>query len=176
MVITNTYQKILWEQSLRGGSERSEGELLGFKDFWNVIRPKRLKGYSRETWHAALGTLDLKMSRTKHYPDSARSWKDSMWSCAVIIDDRILFTSDTRFDPDLVCSFDDRFNFEWIFHDCQLFTGGVHASLDEICQLPEKIRKKTILMHYGDGWQAHRRQARDAGFHSWAKQGHTYTF
>jgi len=31
-------------------------------------------------------------------------------------------------------------------------------------------------MHYGDDWQEHSAKARDAGFHSWAKEGHTYTF
>ena len=176
MVINATYEKILWEQSLRGGSERSEAVDLGFKDLFNVTRPKKLKNFPRETWEANIGNLNVKMPRTMHFPDSAKSWRDSAWSCAVIIDDRVLFTSDTRHDPDLIEAFNDKYNFEIIFHDCQLFTGGVHASLDEISQLPEHIRRKTVLMHYGDNWQGFRGQAKQAGFHSWAKQGHTYSF
>jgi L-ascorbate metabolism protein UlaG (beta-lactamase superfamily) len=176
MVVTRAYEKILWEQSLRGGSELSEKEPMGFQDLWNVIRPARLKGYPRETFEANVGGINIKMPRTMHFPDSAKSWRGCAWSCAVIIDDRILFTSDTRFDPELLESFDEMFNFEVIFHDCQLFTGGVHASIDELCTLPESLRSRIVLMHYGDNWQNFRKQAKDAGFHSWAKEQHTYTF
>lgn len=176
MIITKSYEKILWEQSLRGGSELSEGAALTFGDLWQTIRPKRLSGYPRETFEANIGSINLKMPRTMHFPDNATSWQQCAWSCGVIIDDRIFFTSDTRFDPKLVIQYDQMFNFEFIFHDCQLFTGGVHASLDEISTLPEAIKKKIILMHYGDNWRNFRSQARAAGFHSWAREGHTYTF
>ncbi len=176
MVITKTYEKILWEQSLRGGSELSEKTPLSFPDLWNTIRPKKLKSYPRETFEANVGSINVKMPRTMHFPDSATSWKDCAWSCAVIIDDRVLFTSDTRFDPDLIESFDKKFSFDIIFHDAQMFTGGVHSSLEELCTLPERLRKKIVLMHYGDNWRDFRGRAREAGFHSWAKEGHTYSF
>lgn len=176
MIINKEYQKILWEQSLRGGSEKSEAVGLGFEDLWQVTRPRKLKKYPRETFEANIGGINVKMPRTMHFPDSATSWRQCAWSCAVIIDDRVLFTSDTRFDPDLIQSFDEMFDFEIIFHDCQLFTGGVHASIDELSTLPEKYRQKIVLMHYGDNWESFRTQARKAGFHSWAKEGHTYSF
>jgi ribonuclease BN (tRNA processing enzyme) len=176
MVINRAYEKILWEQSLRGGSERSEKHLLKFNDLWNPIRPKKLKGYPRETFETNIGSINIKMPRTMHFPDSAKSWRQCAWSCAVIIDDRIMFTSDTRFDPELIEAFDKKFKFETIFHDCQLFTAGVHASIDELSTLPERIRKKTVLMHYGDNWRDFKPQARKASFHSWAKEGHSYTF
>lgn len=176
IVINQKYQKILWEQSLRGGSEMSENQGLRFADLWEINRPKKLKGYPRETWEARVGSINVKMPRTMHFPDRASSWKDSAWSCGVILDDRVFFTSDTRFDPDLVESFDEMFNFEIIFHDCQMFTGGVHASIDELSTLPEHIKSKIILMHYGDNWRGFRQQARDAGFHSWAKEGYAYRF
>ena len=176
MVITRTYEKILWEQSLRGGSERSENKPLCFADLWRRTRPKKLKGYPRETFEANVGSINVKMPRTLHFPDSARTWRDCAWSCAVIIDERTLFTSDTRFDPDLILAFDKMFNLETIFHDCQMFTGGVHASLEELMTLPEDIRRKTVLMHYGDNWHDFRGRAREGDFHSWAKEGHTYTF
>ncbi len=176
MIINEEYQHILWDQSLRGGSEMSELPPLKFEDLWTPIRPELVRNFPRETWHAKVGSIDIKMPRTKHYPPDAASWKDSFWSVGVIIDDRILFTSDTRFDQDLLESFDGIFDFEVIFHDCQLFTGGVHTSLDEICTLPVHLRERIILMHYGDEWQDYQDQARDAGIHSWAKQGHAYTF
>ena len=138
--------------------------------------PQEAEGYPRETLEAQLGDLNIKMPRTMHFPDSAKSWRQCAWSCAVILDDRVMFTSDTRFDPELVTEYDNRFNFEIIFHDCQMFTGGVHASIDELCTLPEHLRRRIVLMHYGDNWRDFRKQARDAGFHSWAKEGHNYTF
>jgi ribonuclease BN (tRNA processing enzyme) len=176
MIINNTYQKILWEQSLRGGSERSESKDLTFTDLWSVKRPKKLKDYPRETWESDIGSINIKMPRTMHFPDSATSWKDSAWSCGVIIDDRILYSSDTRFDRDLIESFDDKFKFDMIFHDCQLFTAGVHASIDELSTLPIRLKRKMVLMHYGDNWQDFKMQAKNAGFHSWAKEGRTYSF
>ena len=176
MIINKTYEEILWQQSLRGGSEKSEAIDLAFEDFWNVVRPKKLNSYPRETWEANIGSINVKMPRTKHFPDSAKSWRDSFWSCSVIIDNKILYTSDTRFDLDLLESFDRKFKFETIFHDCQLFTAGIHASIDELSTLPTRMKKKIVLMHYGDNWKNFRAQAKEAGFHSWAKQGHTYTF
>jgi len=176
MIINKTYEKILWEQSLRGGSEKAEAKDLTFSDFWSINRPKKLKGFPRETWEANIGSINVKMPRTMHFPDSANSWRDCAWSCAVIIDDKILYTSDTRFDRDLLESFDRKMKFEVIFHDCQLFTGGIHASIDELVTLPLRLKKKIVLMHYGDNWRDFHRQAKKAGFHSWAKQGHTYTF
>ncbi|MFN3237132.1 MAG: MBL fold metallo-hydrolase [Pseudomonadales bacterium] len=176
MIINEEYQDILWNQSLRGGSEMSEAVPLSFEDLWEVIRPTRVKGYQRETWEANIGSINVKMPRTMHYPDSAESWKESFWSCGVTIDDRILFTSDTRFDQDLLEEFDDQCHFDLIFHDCQLFTGGVHASLNELKTLPMHLKQRTVLMHYGDNWRDFEQEALDAGFHSWARQGALYNF
>ena len=176
MIINEEYQAILWEQSLRGGSEMSEAVPLTFSDLWHVIRPRLLPDQQRETWDADIGSLNIKLPRTMHYPDSATSWRDSFWSCGAILDNRVLFTSDTRFDPSLVCDLDARYDFEIIFHDCQLFTGGVHASLDELLTLPAAIKAKTILMHYGDNWRDFEQKAMAGGFHSWAEQGNLYRF
>ena len=117
MIINKTSEKILWEQSLRGGSEKSEVKDLTFRDFWSINRPKKLKGFPRETWEANIGSINVKMPRTMHFPGSANSWRDCAWSCAVIIDDKVLYTSDTRFDQDLLESFDKKMKLEAIFHD-----------------------------------------------------------
>lgn len=170
MIITEEYQNILWEQSLRGGSEMSEATPLRFEDLWNIIRPSLSEEYKRETWEASIGSINVKMPRTMHYPDSAKSWKDSFWSVGVTIDDRVMFSSDTRFDPDLLQEFDDKCHFDMIFHDCQLFTGGVHASLNELKTLPMHLKQRIVLMHYGDNWRDFEQEALDAGFHSWAKE------
>lgn len=179
IIINDDFEDILWNYSLRGGSAYSElhdGVPLGFEAFWNPLRPTPHEEAQRETWSYQLGDLSLKMPRTKHFPDNAASWEDSFWSCGLIIDERILFTSDTRFDPELLHEFDQMYDFEVIFHDCQFFTGGVHASLDELATLPAEMKRKIILMHYGDNWRDFETQAMEAGFHSFAHQGHLYTF
>lgn len=179
IVINDEFEDILWNHSLRGGSAYSEvhnGQPLGFSDFWQTIRPRRVETIERDTWEAQLGDLNIKMPRTKHFPDNAESWHDSFWSCGVLFDERVLFTSDTRFDPELLLEFDERYGLETIFHDCQFFTGGVHASLEELATLPDKLKSKMVLMHYADNWQQYETQMRDAGFHSFARQNHSYIF
>jgi len=176
MIINEEYQEILWGQSLRGGSEMSESTPLMFEDLWDVIRPTLVPKLDRETWEANIGSINVKMPRTMHYPDDAPSWRECFWSVGVIVDDRILFTSDTRFDVNLLEEFDKHYNFDLIFHDCQLFTGGVHASLNELKTLPAHFKKRIVLMHYGDNWKDFESEALDAGFHSWAQQGCQYNF
>lgn len=179
MIITETYQYILWDMSLRGGcsyNEEQAGDMLAFGDFWNVLRPQWAGNFPRETYRVSLGALDLVMMRTKHIPDTSPDWQSSFWSCGLVIDGRILFTSDTRFDRDLVIQFDEKFNLEAIFHDCQFYTGGVHASLEELKTLPENIRKKIFLSHYGDNWENFEKEIADAGFAGLARQHTWYEF
>ena len=88
----------------------------------------------------------------------------------------ILFTSDTRYDYDLVDQFEKKFKFEAIFHDCQFFTGGVHASLEEIKQFPTKIKKKMHLTHYPDNWEEFEDKIKEYGFAGLAEQHVFYVF
>ena len=87
-----------------------------------------------------------------------------------------MFTSDTRFDPPLLNEFEAKFSPELIFHACQLFTGGVHTGIEELATLPAEMKRKIVLIHYGDQWKTFRKFAEQAGFHSWAKQGYRYRF
>ncbi len=167
MLINETYQHILWDMSMRGGCEYNEeeaGDMLTFKDFWDVIRPQWLVDYSRETFGAKVGEIDIKIMRTKHIPDSSSDWQSSFWSCGVIIDDRVFFTSDTRFDSDLIDYYESKFNFEAIFHDCQFFTGGVHASIEELKSFSAETKQKMLLTHYGDNWEDFEVKIKDYGF------------
>ncbi len=179
MIINETYQHLLWDLSLRGGcaySEEKAGAVLTFADFFNVIRPKWLPNYPRETLEVNLDNLNIKMFRTKHIPDNSDSWETSFWSCGIIIDDRILFTSDTRYDPELITGYDKIFNFELIIHDCQFYTGGVHASIEEIKNLPSNIKSKMLLSHYGDNWEKFQEKIKEYGFKGLAKQQVFYIF
>ena len=167
MIIAETYQHILWDMSLRGGcahNEEQAGDILTFSDFFEVKRPQHMAALPRLTHEFVLGGINLKMMRTKHIPDSSDSWESSFWSCGLIIDDRILYTSDTRFDPDLLDFYTQQFPIETIFHDCQFFDGGVHASLEELGTLPAELKAKMHLVHYGDNWEKFEPRVAELGF------------
>jgi hypothetical protein len=179
MVINEAYQEILWNMSLRGGlgfNEAAPGSCACFSDYFDVIRPEWVPGYPRESYSASVGGIGVRLIRTKHIPDSAPDWSHSFWSCCVMIDDRVLFTSDTRFDPELLNFCDREFKLEGIFHDCQFFTGGVHAGLEELSGLPEAMKKKIHLTHYGDNWEQFAASVRERGFSELARQHVFYTF
>lgn len=177
MYIPNRYQKILWNQSLRGGSEMSEvheGKGLEFTDFWNVLRPTRRPRLPNGAQHFSVGTIDVTTFRTRHYPEQATSWKEAMYSIGWIVDDRVFFSGDTQFDPDLVLDLDNRFHFEVLFHDVQFFTGGIHASLDEISQFPAHIKERMYLTHYGENFRQFEQTVRNEGFAGFIHQQTLY--
>lgn len=179
MIINETYQHILWDMSMRGGigfNENEAGDMLSFHHFWKPHRPVWLSDYPRETFGIEFGPFDLKLMRTMHIPDSSSNWQSAFWSCGVIIDNRVLYTCDTRFDWDLVMSFEEKFHFENIFHDCQFFTGGVHASLEELNTFPSEIKQKMYLVHYGDDWEKYEQKVQDYGFAGLTKQWVFYDF
>ena len=60
--------------------------------------------------------------------------------CGLVIDDRIWFSGDTRFDRDMAIEHGSRA--EVIFHEVQFFEGGIHTGLSELSTLPESIRKQ----------------------------------
>jgi ribonuclease BN (tRNA processing enzyme) len=177
LIATEKLAKILWTMSLRGGSSYNESHNtrpLAMEDFWNFIRPKRVAFADRELSETEVGDIKVELFRTKHIPDNSKTWRDSFPSYGLIIDKRVLYTSDTRYDPDMVRSLDEKYKFEAIFHDCQFFTGGVHASLDELAGLPADIRAKIFLMHYGDSVEAMTDRIADLGFAGAAKEWTSY--
>jgi len=178
--ITQNYQTSLWDMSLRGGSafnEESDGKPLAFGDMWQIHRPEWKTGYPRETYEFRVGGLKLTAFRTMHVPGTAPTWETSFWSTGLVIDDRVLFSGDTKFDRALVDDYTRLFPIEMIFHDCQ-FTppGGVHAALDELKQLPAGLKAKMLLMHYGDDWEKNRSRVAEEGFEGLAQQWVYYDF
>jgi ribonuclease BN (tRNA processing enzyme) len=177
--IPEYFENILWDYSLAGGAaynERTAGKPLTFGDFWEIRRPVWLSGYSRETWEANAGSINLKIFRTMHIPDSAATWEDSFPSFGLVIDNKILFSSDTRFDPDMIRDYGTNKKIQAIFHDCQFFKGGVHASLEELSTLSKDIKAKTYLMHYSDNWEKSLPAMEKEGFAGFARQNAYYVF
>lgn len=178
LVITDDYKKIFWDMSIRGGCANGErhGETgLTFDDYFNQIKPALLSSDPRPLYEAAVGCINIKIYRTMHMPDSSASWKDSFYSAGVLIDDKILFPSDTRFDLPLLRWMDSTAPLECIFHDCQLYSpGGVHTSYDELKTVPEAIKRKMYLCHYGDNFEQFAPQK--DGFAGFALRGVWYDF
>ncbi len=175
MVITEEYQRVLWDYTLRGGLEWNEktlsaGQKLSFSDFFDVIRPTWKTFMPREVFNVQVGGIDIELFRTKHIPEQANNWEASFVSYGLFVDNRIFISGDTRFDPDLINMYADKS--EIMFHDVQFFPGAVHAPLEDLRTLSAEIKKKMLLMHYADNW----RDQNIDGFAGWAQQGKRYIF
>ena len=154
VVISEVFQDILWEKSLKGGCEYNESGLLRFSDYAHPIRPTWIRSQPREMHEVSLFDIDLVLFRTAHIPGDVAKWERAFWSNGLLIDGKVLFSGDTRFDPSLfedVLAGND--GVSHIFHDCQLFSPGtVHASYNELKTLPLDLRRRMRLMHYGDAF------------------------
>lgn len=155
-IISENYQRELWEFSLKGGCEYNEGELLRFSDFVTPVRPSWIQERPREMYRYVWNGIELIIFRTIHVPGDVKVWERAYWSTGLLIDGRIIFTSDTRFDPTIFTDLASamRRQPEAIFHDCQLVgPGTVHASYTDLRTLPDDIRKVTHLTHFGDQFE-----------------------
>ena len=174
MIINEEYQRILWEQTLRGGLEWNEEHQddkrkLAFGDFFDVVRPKWKTNQPREVWELAFGDMRIELLRTKHIPEQSESWEASFVSFGLLVDGRVFLSGDTRFDPELIDMVKDA---EALFHDVQFFPGAVHAPLEDLRTLPDDVKKKMHLIHYADDWA----QQDVSDFAGFAHQGRRYVF
>jgi glyoxylase-like metal-dependent hydrolase (beta-lactamase superfamily II) len=173
LLTTEEYARVLWDATLRGGLEHSEearpGGRMSLSDYVSLVYGDHLDGYGRPVYGLSVGqgadAIDLKLMRTNHVPDNSADWRTAFYSVGVLVDDRVFITGDTMFDRDLVEEFGARADV--IFHDCQDFTGGVHASYEELRALPPHLREKTILYHLTDNARGKFEPGKD-GFAGWA--------
>lgn len=153
LVITDEFKKCLWEESLKGGIQYSEEGVMTFDDYFNQIKPVRIQKKPFEMFETNVGSINIKLFRTRHVTTRKNSLKQSQISYGLIIDDRILFTADTQFNPEQLQFLLDKYkNIEVIFHDCDVmgYSRGVHAAYDELVTLPKEIKEKTYLSHYSE--------------------------
>lgn len=153
LVITDEFKKCLWEESLKGGIQYSEEGVMTFDDYFNQIKPVRIQKKPFEMFETNVGSINIKLFRTRHVTTRKKSLKKSQISYGLIIDDRILFTADTQFNPSQLQFLLDKYKkIEVIFHDCDVmgYSRGVHAAYDELVTLPKEIKEKTFLSHYSE--------------------------
>lgn len=180
LIVPKDYLKILWDYSLKGGcsfSEYKEGKYLDIFDFINYIEPIPIDieyKEKRKFYKVRIENVDIIFFQTKHIPSDSSIIEKHQLTYGLVIDNRILYTSDTKFDKDFIEFLDDYFGIEYIFHDCQLYTGGVHASIEEISNFSDKIKNKTFLMHYQDNYE--QINLKKYNIMDFAKQWHFYNF
>ncbi|MFQ5445147.1 MAG: MBL fold metallo-hydrolase [Nitrospinales bacterium] len=187
LIILKDYQDLLWNKSLSGGMEYCEvnqGEALQMEDFFDIRRPKAMVFDGFQCWTYQHGPLEIMLMRTRHFPDSAGSPEESQWCSGVFINRRVWISGDTMFDAHYPLHFAK--SAEVMFHDCQLFKGGVHGSYQELITLPAEVRAKIFLYHYGDNWDRPETWAKDLhgfsgdpvkdGFLGWTRPQIAYDF
>lgn len=174
MIISKEFEKILWNNSLKGGMEWNEkdplGKLLKFSDYFKTIRPKPIYDNNRSSMKINFQGINIEIFETNHIPEKARSHHEAFHSYGLFVDNRILITCDTKFDRELL-EFYNPYT-EYIFHDTAFEDNPVHASLKELKKLPKKIKEKMFLMHYEDNWE----DQNIDGFAGLVKQGYRYIF
>ena len=187
MIIVEEYQDLLWAKSLSGGiefCETKEGKPLQLTDFFDILRPKEIEILGQKTWLYQHGPIDLVFMRTRHIPDSTTSIDEAQWCSGILVNNRVWVSGDTMFDRDYPTSFSEIS--EVMFHDCQMFKGGVHASYSELMTLPAEVRSKMYLYHYNDNWDNPKTWVGTSdnftgdplqdGFLGWAQQQVAYDF
>ena len=187
MIILPDYEEELWSKSLAGGMEYCEskqGRPLELADFFEVRRPSPVTAKDGLVWKYQHGPIEISIMRTRHFPDTAVSIEESQWCSGVFINQRVWVSGDTMFDAKY--SIEYAKISELMFHDCQLFQGGVHASYHELMTLPETVRRKMLLYHYGDNWDQPETWVKNTdgftghpvgdGFLGWAEQQIAYDF
>lgn len=175
-IITDKFKKLLWNQSLRGGIQYSDEGKMTFEDYFNQIKPVRIRKSPYEMYEANIGSINIKTFRTCHITSVENSLKKSQFSQGIIIDDRILCTGDTQFAPDQLNWLCANFNIEQIFHDCDFSVNAskVHASYQLLKTLPPEIKKMMYLCHYSKNSEKY--VPEEDGFAGLVKAGVYYNY
>ncbi|GAB6929689.1 MBL fold metallo-hydrolase [Paenibacillus sp. JCM 10914] len=126
----------IWEQTLKGGLYQ-EGHITCLEDIFDVrpLTPGVKTAISKG--------ISVELIQTLHIPG-----KDSF---SFYLNDRIFYSGDMVFHPELLRELVDKRNCEMILHECQLVEpGAVHTTLNELLSLPLDIQERIYLMHYND--------------------------
>lgn len=152
MIIPEEYKRVLWNESLKGGLRYNElgkyDNAMTFDSYFDSVTPHITEMHGRIKHHINYKGIDLELFHTNHIPGQAKSTEEAFITYGLFIDGRVFFSGDTKFDKELIDQYKDKS--EFLFHDCSFVSNPVHASLDSLREMPPELRKKIILMHYGD--------------------------
>jgi len=157
MIVPEEYKTVLWDESLKGGLKYNElgkdEPEMNFDSYFNSVIPKKIKKDGRVKHHINFKGIDLEFFHTNHIPGRAESAEDAFITYGLFIDGKVFFSGDTKFDKELIDQYKDKS--EVLFHDCSFFPNPVHASIESLRTLSPELRKKIMLMHYGDDYANH---------------------
>ncbi len=144
----------LWDTSLKGGMSPMPGRYALLQDFFFILAVRAtdtgyepfqlLKRYQFEIFP----TDHIQIERKYDWPSNGVLMRD------LKTDETVFFSGDTRFDFETYRGM--MTSAKMNFHDVQLVENEnpVHASLSELRTMPDDVKKKTFLYHYGDTWDA----------------------
>ncbi|WP_106768229.1 MBL fold metallo-hydrolase [Paenibacillus faecalis] len=136
LYIADSLVKPLWENTLSGGLYQ-DGAITSLNDVFDVhpLQPGTAVDLSPG--------ISAELIKTQHIPG-----KDSY---SIYFNNRVFYSADMTFDPELLHQLVNERGCEVILHECQLEgVGMVHTTLEELRSLPEYIQKRIYLMHYDD--------------------------
>ncbi len=141
----------LWDHSLKGGLNTIQNRYALLQDYF-FIRPLIPNRPDKD--HFFVGPYKFEIFPTDHvHIERKYDWPSyGLYISQPDKDRKVFFSGDTRFDyPAYQRMMEEA---ELCFHDCQFFDADetVHATLNELRTIPQAIRDKTLLYHYGDNY------------------------
>lgn len=164
----------LWDHSLKGGLSAMAGRYALLQDYFfilalNPTEPGKDGFTLLKRYHIRLFPTDhIQIERKYDWPSYGLFIEDTQ------TDHAVFFTGDTRFDYTAYARMMEQAHI--CFHDAQLFqeANPVHALISDLRTLPEAIRRKTYLYHYGDDWDSGPFDDVNDTFAGWAMPGRRY--
>jgi ribonuclease BN (tRNA processing enzyme) len=172
MIVHTGVEREVWESMVcsLGYLKTPDGNPRGgtLRHYFDVLEPAWSTAPRHNPWpHAeafVAGGLSLVARETEHVPgkpsvalelaigSGASDDRIAWWSGDSVVDARALVDLEPR------CSI--------MFHDCTFrdYPGQVHGSFTLLEQLPERVRRKMVLMHHEDDIEENRARAERAGF------------
>ena len=172
LVITDEFKQLLWDESLKGGLKVNEEGPLTLDDYFIQIKPEKIEDFPFELYETNVGSINIKLFRTRHVTCNDPSVFQI--SYGLLIDDKVLFPSDTQFNPEQLNYLLEKYPVKVIFHDCDFpgYSEAVHASYAQLKTLPAEVRKMMYLCHYNGS--AEQFNPEQDGFRKLARPGVWY--
>jgi len=175
LISTSEVLERLWARSLSGGLGLRSGGEACLEDYFAVV-PVEESPLGATPQFALLDRYELGLVRVDH----VRVHRPFDWpSFGLRIADQktgeyAYYSGDARFDPDHTLKLLS--GAATIFHDTQLDDEPepVHALLSQLRTLPDDVKQKTVLYHYGDTWDQDQYAFVADEFAGFAKPAHRY--
>ena len=141
----------LWDHSLKGGLNTIQNRYALLQDYFFI---RALISGRPDKGHFEIGPYRMEIFPTDHvHIERKYDWPSYGLFIRHMDEGRAAFFSgDTRMDYPTYSKMMEESDV--CFHDCQFFDqeDSVHATLNELRTLPDKLKKKTYLYHYGDNF------------------------